>query len=246
MLYLHAVVQSLGVKGRWQALGRGPLLKEAWRTCQWSDDKKIELARLIGSLSLFRCIWTFRHLRSYKPACFVQKLLSHRISWATSFDTHRGRFHGTHSAYADLSLPELTLEALSISIRCCPSDRLIIQVVSVLRTHGVASNHVGGANRTIINLAQQLLINPAVNLADQPIGLGNSTRSGSDLVRGQYRVRSCERRFPPLRELEPLWRSRARGSFVLMQYVRAFIDGGNIAGSSSPWSGRVGPHCCCE
>ena len=39
-----------------------------------------------------------------------------------------------------------------------------------LRTQGGASRHVGGANRTIIKLAQQLLIGPAVNLASHPLG----------------------------------------------------------------------------
>ena len=44
---------------------------------------------------------------------------------------------------------------------------LIIQVVSGLRTQGGASKHVGGANRTIIKLAQQLLIHPDVDLAER-------------------------------------------------------------------------------
>jgi len=62
------------------------------------------------------------------------------------------------------------LIALSNSIRCAYQIDLIIQVVSGLRSQGGASRHVGGAKRTIIKLAQQLLINPTVNLADQPIG----------------------------------------------------------------------------
>ena len=48
---------------------------------------------------------------------------------------------------------------------------MIIQVVSGLRTQGGASKHVGGANRTVIKLAQQLLINPAVNLAGKKVVL---------------------------------------------------------------------------
>src|SRR5690606_10568519 len=44
------------------------------------------------------------------------------------------------------------------------------QVVSGLRTQGGASKHVGGANRTIIKLAQQLLINPSVKLAESSLG----------------------------------------------------------------------------
>ena len=61
---------------------------------------------------------------------------------------------------------------------------LIIQVVSGLRTQGGASKHVGGANRTIIKLAQQLLINPAVNLADQPTGSLARLDQVYDLVEG--------------------------------------------------------------
>jgi hypothetical protein len=48
---------------------------------------------------------------------------------------------------------------------------LIIDIVSGLRTEGGASKHVGGANRTIIKLAQQLLINPATKLADHETGV---------------------------------------------------------------------------
>ena len=47
---------------------------------------------------------------------------------------------------------------------------LIIQVVSGLRTQGGASKHVGGANRTIIKLAQQILIHPDVALGERELG----------------------------------------------------------------------------
>ena len=49
---------------------------------------------------------------------------------------------------------------------------------------GGASKHVGGANRTIIKLAQQLLINPAVALAEEPIGKLATVENVYDLVRG--------------------------------------------------------------
>src|SRR5205823_10376534 len=61
---------------------------------------------------------------------------------------------------------------------------IFIQVVSGLRTQGGASKHVGGANRTIIKLAQQLLINPAVNLADEPLGALVRLDQVYDLVEG--------------------------------------------------------------
>ena len=47
---------------------------------------------------------------------------------------------------------------------------LIIGVVSGLRSQGGVSPHVGGANRTIIKLAQQLLVSPEAGIADQPVG----------------------------------------------------------------------------
>src|SRR5262249_42136038 len=61
---------------------------------------------------------------------------------------------------------------------------LVIQVVSGLRTLGGTSKHVGGANRTIIKLAQQLLINPAVNLAEEPLGALARLDQVYDLVEG--------------------------------------------------------------
>jgi hypothetical protein len=72
---------------------------------------------------------------------------------------------------ADIKLPELAREAFIDLYPLLPYQiDLIIQVVSGLRTQGGASKHVGGANRTIIKLAQQVLINPAVNLADGVLG----------------------------------------------------------------------------
>src|SRR4029077_5232830 len=72
---------------------------------------------------------------------------------------------------ADIKLPEVSRDAFIDLYPLLPYQiDLIIQVVSGLRTQGGASGHVGGANRTIIKLAQQLLINPAVNLADGQVG----------------------------------------------------------------------------
>ncbi len=47
---------------------------------------------------------------------------------------------------------------------------LVIDVVSGLRRQPGASRHVGGSNRTIIKLAQQMIIHPKVALGEQEIG----------------------------------------------------------------------------
>ena len=49
---------------------------------------------------------------------------------------------------------------------------------------GGASKHVGGANRTIIKLAQQLLINPATKVSDAPIGTLVRLDQVYDLIEG--------------------------------------------------------------
>src|SRR5699024_3501989 len=87
------------------------------------------------------------------------------------FDTHRARLSEHTRLNADIRLPERTREGFIDLYPLLPYQiDLIIQVVSGLRMQGGASKHVGGANRTIIKLAQQLLIHPAVNLADATLG----------------------------------------------------------------------------
>src|SRR4029077_13246260 len=84
---------------------------------------------------------------------------------------HRGRLTESTRITADIRLPELTRQGFIDLYPLLPYQiDLIIQVVSGLRTSGGASKHVGGANRTIIKLAQQLLVNPAVHLAEQSAG----------------------------------------------------------------------------
>ncbi|MDR3485707.1 MAG: BREX system P-loop protein BrxC [Bradyrhizobium sp.] len=61
---------------------------------------------------------------------------------------------------------------------------LMIDVVSGLRSQGGTLRNVGGANRTIIKLAQQLLINPSVGLAAQEVGQLVRIDQMYDLVAG--------------------------------------------------------------
>ena len=101
------------------------------------------------------------------------------------FEEHRGRLTDHTRLTADIRLPELTREGFVHLYPLLPYQiDLIIQVVSGLRTQGGTSKHVGGANRTIIKLAQQLLINPAVNLAEAPVGAVVRLDQVYDLVEG--------------------------------------------------------------
>lgn len=172
MLDLQAIVQQLGVKGRgkhWVVVTSQEKLGEL---VSGLDDKKIELARLMDRFP--------RELQVHLEPSDISEVTSRRVlsknaaaqaSLGKLFDDHRGRLTEHTRLTADIKLPELTREAFIELYPLLPYQiDLIIQVVSGLRTQGGASKHVGGANRTIIKLAQQLLINPAVNLADGQIG----------------------------------------------------------------------------
>lgn len=170
MLDLQAIVQSLGVKGRgkhWVVVTSQEKLGEL---VSGLDDKKIELARLMDRFPLQV------HLEpSDISEVTSRRVLSKNAGAQTAlgklFDEHRGRLTEHTRLTADIKLPELTREAFIDLYPLLPYQiDLIIQVVSGLRTQGGASKHVGGANRTIIKLAQQLLINPAVNLAGGALG----------------------------------------------------------------------------
>jgi hypothetical protein len=184
MLDLQAVVQQLGVKGRgkhWVVVTSQEKLGEL---VSGLDDKKIELARLMDRFPLQV------HLEpSDISEVTSRRVLSKNAAAQTAlgklFDEHRGRLTEHTRLTADIKLPEVTREAFIDLYPLLPYQiDLIIQVVSGLRTQGGASKHVGGANRTIIKLAQQLLINPAVNLADDAVGNLVRLDQVYDLVEG--------------------------------------------------------------
>src|SRR5206468_3813779 len=147
-------------------------------------DKKIELARLMDRFPL----------QVHLEPSDISEVTSRRVlsknalaqaELGNLFDEHRGRLTEHTRLTADIRLPEISRDSFIDLYPLLPYQiDLIIQVVSGLRTQGGASKHVGGANRTIIKLAQQLLINPAVNLADEPLGSLVRLDHVYDLVEG--------------------------------------------------------------
>src|SRR6266851_5084158 len=184
MLDLQAVVQSLGVKGRgkhWIVITSQEKLGEL---VSGLDDKKIELARLMDRFPL----------QVHLEPSDISEVTSRRVlsknapaqaALGKLFDDHRGRFTEHTRLTADIRLPELTRDSFIELYPLLPYQiDLIIGVVSGLRTQGGASKHVGGANRTIIKLAQQLLIHPDVHLASQRLGTLARIDQIYDLVSG--------------------------------------------------------------
>jgi hypothetical protein len=221
MLDLQAVVQSLGVKGRgkhWIVVTSQEKLGEV---VSGLDNNKIELARLMDRFPL----------QVHLEPSDISEVTSRRVLAKNAdaqkvlgdlFDTHRGRFTEHTRLTADIKLPELTRDGFIDLYPLVPYQiDLIIQVVSGLRTQGGASKHVGGANRTIIKLAQQLLINPAVNLADQFIGSVARLDQVYDLVEGNIGSEVRAKISSIANELEhPLAQPVAK-VICLLQYVKS-------------------------
>ena len=184
MLDLQAVVQNLGRIGRgkmWIVVTSQEKLTEL---VGGLDDKRVELARLMDR---------FRLQVHLEPAD-ISEVTSKRVLSKNAraekdlrelFSQHRGRLTDNTRLTADIKLPELSTESFVDLYPLMPYQiDLIIQAVSGLRTQGGGSKHVGGANRTIIKLAQQLLIHPDVDLASAPLGTLARVDQIYDLVSG--------------------------------------------------------------
>jgi hypothetical protein len=170
MLDLQGVVQQLGVQGRgrmWLVVTSQEKLNEL---VGGLDDRKVELARLKDRFP------TEVHLEPSDIAEVTGKRVLAKNAKAqpilgAQFKEHRGRLTDNTRLTASIELPELSADAFVDLYPLLPYHvELIINVVSGLRTAGGASKHVGGANRTIIKLAQQLLVAPQVNLGDAEVG----------------------------------------------------------------------------
>lgn len=170
MLDLQAIVQQFGVHGRgkqWLVVTSQEKLNEM---VGGLDDSRIELARLMDR---------FKEKPHLEPSD-ISEVTSKRVLAKNAagqsdlgklFGQCRGQLTSHTKLSADITLPELNREGFIDLYPLLPYQvDLIIQVVSGLRAQGGASKHVGGANRTVIKLAQQILIHPDVALGEQELG----------------------------------------------------------------------------
>jgi len=221
MLDLQGVVQNLGRLGRgklWVVVTSQEKLSEL---VGGLDDKRVELARLMDRFPLQV------HLEPSDISEVTSKrvLAKNAVAETTLrelFTQHRGRLTDNTRLTADIKLPELSTEAFVDLYPLLPYQiDLIINVVSGLRTAGGTSKHVGGANRTIIKLAQQLLIHPDVNLATAPVGTLARIDQVYDLVSGNIGSEVRGKIDDIRHQVEhPLAQSVAK-AICLLQYVRS-------------------------
>lgn len=221
MLDLQAIVQQLGVKGRgkhWLVVTSQEKLGEV---VSGLDSLKVELPRLMERFSL-QVHLEPSDISEVTSRRVLSKNASAQAALGKLFDEHRGRLTEHTRLTAEIKLPELTRDGFIDLYPLLPYQiDLVIQVVSGLRTQGGASKHVGGANRTIIKLAQQLLINPSVNLAEEPVGGLARLDQVYDLVEGNIGSEVRAKIAAIAKELDhPLAQPVAK-VICLLQYVKS-------------------------
>ncbi len=235
MLDLQAVVQNLGRVGRgriWLVVTSQEKLTEL---VGGLDDKRVELARLRDRFPLQihlepSDISEVTSRRVLAKNAEAQKLLREL------FTDYRGRLTDNTRITADITLPELSTDAFVELYPLLPYQiDLIIQIVSGLRTQGGVTKHVGGANRTIIKLAQQLLIHPEVNLAASSMGTLARIDHVYDLVAGNISSEIRGKIDDTGRQVDhPMAKSVAK-AICLLQYARSIHrTPENIAASLHP------------
>lgn len=184
MLDLQAVVQQLGVKGRgkhWIAVTSQERLDEL---VSGLDSSKIELARLMDRFPL-QVHLEPSDISEVTSQRVLQKSGAAERTLGDLFEANRGRLVQHTRLSADITLPEVGRQSFIDLYPLLPYQiDLIIQIVSGLRTQSGANKHVGGANRTIIKLAQQLLIHPQTRLANEELGKLARLDQIYDLVEG--------------------------------------------------------------
>lgn len=221
MLDLQGIVQALGRVGQgkfWVVVTSQEKLNEL---VGGLDDSRVELARLMDRFPL----------QVHLEPSDISEVTSKRVLAKTAeaekalgelYEQHRGSLMANTTLSADIRLPELTRQSFIDLYPMLPYQvDMIIHVVSGLRTQSGASRHVGGANRTVIKIAHQLLVHPKVGIGGHPLGDLVRIDHVYDLVRDNIdsTIRDKIDRIPA-EVTHPLAQSVAK-AICLLQFVKS-------------------------
>lgn len=167
---LQGVIESFGQVGRGKIWLIATSQEKLEAILDIYERDRTELARLQDR---------FGHKVFLNPSD-IREVASHRVLAKKAaaepeirglYQRHSGALaHATKVAGA-IELPRLEEDAFVQLYPMLPYQvDLLIIVVSGLRQQAGGAQTMGGANRTIIKLAQQLMIHPRVGLAAQPVG----------------------------------------------------------------------------
>lgn len=238
MLDLQGIVQALGRVGQgkfWVIVTSQEKLNEL---VGGLDDSRVELARLMDRFPL-QVHLEPNDISEVTSKRVLAKKAEAEATLGKLYDDKRGSLASNTTLSADIKLPALARENFVDLYPMLPYQvDFVIHVVSGLRTQGGASRHVGGANRTVIKLAQQLLAHPKVGLGDHPIGDLVTVEHIYDLVRDNIdsTIREKIDRLPA--EVDHPFAQRVAKSICLLQFVKSIHrNAENIAATLYP---RIG------
>lgn len=167
---LQGVVESFGQVGRGKTWLIATSQEKLEAILDIYDKDRTQLARLQDR---------FGHKVSLKPGD-IRDVASHRVlakkvnaekELRALFQRQKGVLAHSTAISAAIELPGLEEDPFVHLYPMLPYQiDLLINVVSGLRQQAAGAQTMGGANRTIIKLAQQLLIHPRVGIASQPLG----------------------------------------------------------------------------
>jgi len=179
ILDLQGVVQALGRVGRDRAL-QGKGTGQAWvavtsqeklnEIVSSLDDKRVELARLQDRFPL-RVDLAPQDISEVTSKRVLTKTAAAEAELTALYTAHQHTLAARTRIQS--AIPRAALSAIDFAglYPFLPYQvDLIISIVSGLRNQPGANRATGGSNRTIIKLAQQVLINDRVNLGDKPVG----------------------------------------------------------------------------
>ncbi len=235
MLDLQGIVQALGRVGQgkfWVVVTSQEKLNEL---VGGLDDSRVELARLMDRFPL----------QVHLEPSDISEVTSKRVlakkaeaekTLADLYESNRGSLTANTNLTADIRLPQIARENFIDLYPMLPYQvDFVIHVVSGLRTQGGASRHVGGANRTVIKLAQQLLAHPKVGLGDQELSQLVTSEHIYDLVRDNIdsTIREKIDRLPS--EVNHPFSQKVAKAICLLQFVKSIHrNSENIAATLYP------------
>ena len=174
----------------------------------------------------------------------IREVASHRVLAKSAeaekalralYEAHSGKLKTSTAVTAAVQLPTLDEDAFVRLYPLLPYQvDLLIDVVSGLRRQGTGSQTMGGANRTIIKLAQQLLIHEKVGLAAKPLGALVTFDSVYDLISTNI-ASEAQQEIEEIAQGVGDFEGRVAKALVLLQFAeRAHATEDNLAAVLHP------------
>ena len=161
----------------------------------------------------------------------IREVASHRVLAKSGagesvlrkgYQEQSGRLQVTTEVKGAVQLPRLEEDAYVHLYPLLPYQvDLLIDVVSGLRRQATGPQAMGGANRTIIKLAQQLLIHPKVGLAEAAIGRLVTLDSVYELLSTNVSTEIQGEIDEIERQIDPPYAARVARALALLQFAEA-------------------------